>query len=123
MYEDADELATILSTVTGVMGYTARYWAGFYPLLLLNISPRHDQPSVPEGNTEQIFSQFSSAHHLLLHDWEQQAEDVLECMVRYQVHLEKCGKREMDQVKSDRISRDWQCPSQCGLVSTSNLNT
>ena len=123
VYEDADELDTILSTATGVMGYTARYWAGFYPLLLLNISHKPDQPSVPEGNTEQIFSQFSSVHHLILHDWEQQADDVLECMVRYKVHLEKCGKREKEQGKRDRLSRDWKCPSQCGLVSDSHLNT
>ena len=123
VYEDEDELDNILNTTTGVMGYTTKYWAGFFPLLLIQISSRDESPYIPEKNTDQIFEHFCSLHHLSLHDWDQESREVLECIVRYQVHLEKCAKREHRREKRDQILKGWKCPGQCGLVNTSHLNT
>ena len=84
------------------MGYTAQYWAGLFPLLLVNISPQHF--SIPEGNTYQMFIQFSSVDHLALQDWQVQVEAILETMVRILVRLEKCEKREKKNVRRERLA-------------------
>ena len=122
VYEDNDELVSILNTTIGVMGYTSKYWTDFFPLLLIQISSKPLIASVPEENTDLIFQQFCSSHHLVLHGWEQQSTSVLECMVRYQLHLEKCGKREQERAKRDQMKEGWKCPGHCGLVNTSHVN-
>ena len=40
--------------------------------------------------------------------------------MRYQVHLEKCGKSEIE--KGDQTKKDWKCPGQCGLGNTGHEN-
>ena len=40
--------------------------------------------------------------------------------MRYQVHLEKCGKSEIE--KGDQTKKDWKCPGQCGLGITGHEN-
>jgi hypothetical protein len=117
VYEDEDELDNILNTNTGVMGYITKYWTGFFPLLLIQISSESTSSSIPEENSDQIAKQFCS-HHSMMHDWEHQTTGVLECMVRYQVHLEKCGKNEKEKEKGDQMKKDWKCPGQCGLGNT-----
>ena len=118
VYEDIAELSTLLCSSSGVMAYTAQYWAGFFPLLLVNIS--HKQSSIPEGNTDQIFTQFCSVHHLVLQDWQGQADVILETMVKFLVHLEKCWKGEKKEVRNERLADGWKCPNQCGLENLSN---
>ena len=69
VYEDNNELDNILNTNTGMMGYTTKYRAGFFPLLLIQISSESKLTSIPEGNSHQISKQFCS-HHVMMHDWE-----------------------------------------------------
>jgi hypothetical protein len=121
VYEDNKELDDILKTTTGLMGYTIKYWTGFFPVLLIQISSDPDCMSLPEENVDLIFTWFCSAHHLVLNSWEQNSTSVMECIVRYQVHLEKCGKMEQKREKREQISKGWKCPNHCGLMNTSHV--
>ena len=101
------------------MGYTADYWAGFFPLLLVNIAPTYS--SLTEGNSEQILTQFCCAHHLVLQDWQAHAEkDIMEAIIRFMVHLDKCGREAREKGKREWLTNGWQCPNECGLKNVNN---
>ena len=80
------------------MEYIDKYWAGFFPLLLIQVSSGSRLESVSKENTDLILKQFSSIHHLILHGYEGHSDLVLECIIRYQVHLLMCGTREQEKV-------------------------
>ncbi len=37
-----DELKAVINTHTGMMGYFAKFWRGFYPLLLVELQQQED---------------------------------------------------------------------------------
>jgi len=113
VFSDHEELVTILKTMTGVMGYIASYWTGYFPLLLIQTCTDLSPPdTLNQDITEKILSHFSYLHLVHLYQGDQ-ASTLMDLVVRYHIHLEKCGKRNRE-MKEQSLS-DWKCPGLCGL--------
>ena len=113
VFSGHEELVTVMKTMTGVMGYIASYWTGYFPLLLIQTCSDLSPPdTLDQDLTEEILSHFSYLHLVHL-DQEDQTSTLSSLVVRYHIHLEKCGKGDQ-RMKEHRLS-DWKCPGLCGL--------
>ena len=118
VYEDDDELDDILNTTTGISGYIGKYWAGFFPLLIVKICPQldHDDccPNLSDRNLELLSYKYASFHHLLI---DSMADHVflIESIVRYHQHVSQCTK---DLSAAMLKTARWKCSQGCGLRSS-----
>ena len=126
--QEKRRLEQSLSCTTGVLGYIRDYWAGFFPLLLVEVqdSAGESEPLDPRARTL-LASLFSVTHRVLVPGLEHapSAEFVFETCARFQAHCRSLHcERWQAALHTAQLGRlvslgltqpHWVCTGLCGM--------
>jgi len=117
--DNVNELESVLDIHSGIMSYIARYWRGFYPLLLIELTAPNEtseDKDIYQSKLDQLNGLFGDVHHIEIDQnslkdpstWEW----LNECMARLFIHsrLYQCSR-----FYGKRIYLENKCPGGCEL--------
>ncbi|XP_059089126.1 uncharacterized protein LOC131885191 [Tigriopus californicus] len=115
---NVSELNEVLNTESGMISYLAKFWTGFYPLLLIEILNKNiDNAEEIEPFSRQlrrIHAYFGDVHHIRIAEDEldDHMDWIAECLGRLYIHarLFQCSR-----VYGDGLSSLDRCPGGCEL--------
>jgi len=84
-----------LNRATGVIGYIREYWAGFFPLLLIEIANKDGETETIEAKPlKALNSMFSVIHRIIIRDLEKDIDFIFESLGRFYCHIKifQCEK-------------------------------
>ena len=93
--EEKKVLDKSLAKQTGVVGYMKEYWAGFFPLLLVEVSSdTGDTEIIDNKAVVAIHSLFSVTHRIIINSFQQYSDFIFESIARFYNHIKvfQCEK-------------------------------
>ena len=120
VYSDEKELGKVLHNSGGVIGYVRKYWAGFFPLLLINLTKVSSCDPVSELDSCLLANQFSFSHRVIIEDISSDTKFLLQSIVRYHLHVHQLQCSRLALVKRGSLIKslsnaEWKCPGLCKL--------
>ena len=120
VYSDDDQLGKVLHHSGGVIGYVRKYWAGFFPLLLINLTKASTCDPVSELDSCLLANQFSFSHRVIIQDISSDTKFLLQSIVRYHLHIHQLQCSRLALVKRGSLIKslsnaEWKCPGLCKL--------
>ena len=130
VFNDTDELEEVVTKATGIVGYVRKYWNGYFPLMLIQVSKQAEQGTIKKSLIEKIEEGFSSSFRFIIEDLKSSQALLFDALVRFYQHEVRLQCSKLDMTYSDKDltfntssnsslhSPSWRCAGLCGLTNS-----
>jgi len=129
VFNTTEELEEVVEKEKGIMGYVRKYWNGYFPLFLIQLSNQSEVGSIKKSLKEKLEERFSSCFRFTVENIETCQGYLFDAFVRFYLHEVRLQCTKLDKTYSDPDlthntsctstidTQRWRCSGLCGLVS------
>jgi len=128
VFSSTEELEEVVTKPSGIVGYTKKYWNGYFPVMLIQVAKQSEQFTIKKSLIEKIEEGFSSSFRLIIGDLKSSQAILFDALARFYQHEVRLQCSKLDKTynipdlnyntssNSSLHSPSWRCSGLCGLT-------